>query len=199
MLKVGLTGGIGCGKSTAVDAFRVLGATIIDADQIAKDIVNPEQTALFEITKTFGDQILLKNGSLDRAQLKERIFQDPKALKQLEKILHPKIRLEIAKQISELKNQPYVIIDIPLLVEKNYQALFDRIIVVDCLPKQQLDRVNQRDKLSESEIKKIIQKQASRSERNKHASDILDNTGDVDTLLLQINKLHDEFVSLSTQ
>ena len=200
-LKIGLTGGIGCGKSTAVDAFRVLGISIIDADQIAKEIVQPGEVALSEIVEAFGKEILLENGALDRSRLKAAVFQDssegPKALERLEKILHPRIRLEIEKQLSILTAQPYVIVDIPLLVEKNYEEMFDRIVVVDCLPEQQIARVRQRDSLSESEIQKIMLTQSSRDERKKAASDILDNSGDKKSLLKQIKNLHTKFLRLS--
>lgn len=198
LLKIGLTGGIGCGKSTAVNAFRELGITIIDADQIAKDIVKPKQPALAEIAEKFGDIILLENGELNRPLLKEKVFENPKALELLEKILHPRIRREIELRINNHeKSNPYIIVDVPLLVEKNYQEMFDRIIVVDCLPEQQLERVRQRDNISESQIKNIMQTQASREQRNSHATDILDNSADKEFLLKQINALHQKFLGLS--
>lgn len=190
MLKVGLTGGIGCGKSTAVDAFRVLGVPIIDADQIARDIVKPGQKALEDIVEAFGHKILFKNGELNRALLKKKIFSEQKQLEVLEGILHPRIRSEINSRILALNKKLYVIVDIPLLIEKNYQEMFDRIIVVDCLPEQQLDRVNTRDNLSTINIRKIMHTQVSREERLRFATDILDNTGDVDTLHSQIKSLH---------
>ncbi len=197
MLKVGLTGGIGCGKSTAVDAFRVLGVPIVDADQISKEMVKKGSEALEEITTIFGNDLLLETGELNRSRLKQKIFTDPKALEKLEAILHPRIKVEIKNQISEIKNQDYAIVDIPLLVEKNYLEMFDHIIVVDCLPEQQIQRVTKRDSLSDSDIKKIMQNQASREERNQVATHILDNTKDKETLLSQINRLHRELVALS--
>ena len=200
-LNVGLTGGIGCGKSTAVDAFRELGVSIIDADQIAKEIVKPGKIALKEIVETFGKEILLDNGAINRERLKGVVFRDSpdgsKAMERLEKILHPKIRLEIKKQLSELMTQPYVIVDIPLLVEKNYQEMFDRIVVVDCLPEQQIERVRQRDGMSEIKVHQIMHTQASREERKKVATDILDNSGDKKSLLKQIKILHSKFLRLS--
>lgn len=194
MLKVGLTGGIGCGKSTAVDAFRVLGVPIVDADKIAKDIVKPGQQALKEIVKTFGDEILLDSGELDRALLKQKIFSDSKTLEKLEVILHPKIREEIKRQISTFNAEPYVIVDIPLLVEKKYQEMFDRVIVVDCFSHQQIERVNLRDNMTEADIKTIVNTQAKRKERLAFATDVLDNTDDVDTLRAQIKNLHKKFL-----
>ena len=196
-LKVGLTGGIGSGKSTAVNAFRALGITIIDADQIAKSIVEPGETALQEIADCFGERILLANGELNRQALKDIVFNDPEALEKLENILHPLIRLEIENQIAQLESDPYIIIDIPLLVEKNYQKILDEIIVVDCLPEQQIERVRQRDTLSNASILKIMQTQASREERNKVATRMLDNSGTKATLQKQIKTLHDTFLRLS--
>jgi dephospho-CoA kinase len=197
VLKVGLTGGIGCGKSTAIDAFHLLGVPIIDADQIAKDIVKPGEQALLKISEKFGKKILLKNGELDRKQLKKLVFNDPDALATLENILHPVIKNRIKAQMRNFKDKAYVVVDIPLLVEKNYQQMFDRIIVVDCLPKQQLDRVNKRDGLSAKEIQNIIKTQATRELRKKEATDILDNSLDKNSLLQQINFLHDKFERLS--
>jgi len=198
MLKVGLTGGIGCGKSTAVDAFRVLGIPIIDADQISKEMVKQGSEALDEISKILGSDLLLKNGELNRPLLKQKIFSNPQTLEQLEAILHPRIKAEIDSQISAINDSnDYIIVDIPLLVEKNYQDMFDQIIVVDCLPEQQIQRVSLRDGLSDSDIERIMKNQATRTERNKAATEILDNTGDKEILLSQINRLHKTLVALS--
>jgi len=199
MLKVGLTGGIGSGKSTAVDAFRVLGVPIIDADQIAKQSVKKDQPALAEIVKTFGKDFLLSNGELDRELLKQRVFSDPESLIALEAILHPHIKATVLQQIQAIKSAPkpppYVIVDIPLLVEKNYQDIFDYILVVDCSTEQQIERVMQRDGLDEASIKKIMQKQASRRQRKQVATHVLDNTKNVEHLNQQVNQLHQYFVS----
>lgn len=201
MLKVGLTGGIGCGKSTAVDAFRVLGVPIIDADQIAKELVNPGQSALMEIVDQFGDELLLSNGELNRPLLKEKVFSDVVLLKKLENILHPRVKDEIKHQFSILARSPqghaYTIADVPLLFEKGYEKMFDRIIVVDCLPEQQISRVIKRDSLDKKVIDAIMQTQASREERLSIATDVLDNTQHQDLLLDQINRLHSEFLALS--
>lgn len=190
MLKVGLTGGIGCGKSTAVDAFRRLGVSIVDADQISRDVVLPGSKALKEIAQIFGDEILLGSGELNRPLLKQLILSESRLLKKLEGVLHPRIRVKINKELRSLAGESYVIVDIPLLVEKNYQSMFDRIIVVDCLAEQQIQRVSARDKMSKSDIQKIISIQVNREKRLKFATDILDNTGDVAKLHAQINNLH---------
>lgn len=201
MLKVGLTGGIGCGKSTAVDAFRVLGIPIIDADKISKELVQPGQSALAEITTLFGDKILKNNGELNRSLLKQTIFSDNSALKKLEDILHPLIKKEIIKRIALQESKqlppPYIIIDVPLLLEKGYEKMFNRIVIVDCLPTQQIERVIKRDNLDKKTIQKIIQTQISRDNRLKSATDILDNSKNKDDLLKKINHLHTLFLSLS--
>lgn len=201
MLKVGLTGGIGCGKSTAVDAFRAFGVPIIDADQIAKDLVEPGQSALTKIAEQFGSDILLENGELNRSLLKEKVFSDKDLLLQLEAILHPMVKDEIKRQFLEFakpsQNTAYVIADVPLLVEKGYEEMFDRVTVVDCLPEQQLSRVHSRDHLDKNIIESIMRTQAARNERLDIATDILDNTQNKDILLDQINRLHLEILALS--
>jgi len=194
LLKIGLTGGIGCGKSTAVNAFRALGANIIDADLISKNLVKAGNPALTEIMNAFGNDILLADGELNRAKLKQIVFSDSDALNKLEAIIHPRVRAEISRQIKASKGEPYVIVDIPLLLEKNYNELFDRIVVVDCLPEQQVSRVVQRDSLDEDSVKSIIKKQVSREMRLKSATDILDNSRDIKMLKNQVKQLHKDFM-----
>lgn len=195
MLKIGLTGGIGCGKSTAVNAFGALGVAIIDADQISKDLVKAGSLTLLKIVKIFGNDILLPNGELNRVKLKEIVFSGVRSLERLEAIIHPEVKAKINQQISVLSGYPYVVVDIPLLVEKNYADMFDRIVVVDCLPKQQIARVTQRDELAEATIKAIMEKQVSRENRLKSATDILDNFGDVKILEQQVMVLHKQFLA----
>jgi len=175
------------------NAFRALGASIIDADKISKDIVQPGQEALKEIERTFGEALILSNGELNRKQLKQLVFSDSGALQKLEGILHPRIRQEINRQISEHHDEPYIIVDVPLLVEKNYQSMFDRIIVVDCLPEQQIERVLMRDEMDENQIKKIMETQADREERKRFATDIIDNSASIESLSAQIKLLHQSF------
>ena len=196
MLKIGLTGGIGCGKSTAVDAFRALGADIIDADKISKDLVKTGNPVLAEIVRVFDKSILLPNGDLNRDKLKEIVFSDAQALQKLEVIIHPRIRTEINHQIAVLNDSAYVIVDIPLLLEKNYSELFDRIVIVDCLPEQQIKRVIQRDELDVVTIKSIIKTQVSRETRLIAATDVLDNSGNINTLKDQVENLHKDFLTL---
>ncbi len=200
MIKVGLTGGIGCGKSTVTKNFASKGIIIIDADKIAHHIVAPKTKALKEIIALFGKSLLQKDGSLNRAALKKQVFSDAKKLLQLEAILHPKIYCAIKEQLLKSEALPntsmYVIADIPLLIEKNYKNLFDYIVVVDCLPEQQIERVQQRDNMELKIIQSIINKQVSRKKRLKQATHILDNSGNKEQLLLQINSLHKDFIRL---
>jgi dephospho-CoA kinase len=200
MLKVGLTGGIGCGKSSAVAIFRSLGVPIIDADRIAREVVQKGEPALTQVAAVFGAEAITAEGELDRAWMRAQIFKDPAARTQLESILHPIIHARIgqAMQSAFESGAAYVIVDVPLLVEQGYQSLFDRIVVVDCLPSQQLDRVRARDQTADSQTEQIMQVQASRDLRLQAASDILDNTSSKEVLELQVNQLHKKFLGPSS-
>lgn len=175
MLKVGLTGGIGCGKSTAVQRFRELGVPVIEADLIAREIVSVGQPALQEIADYFGSQALQADGVLDRAWLRQAVFSDPQRLQQLESILHPRIRAEILARIAACTDSAYVIVDVPLLFEKGYTHLFERILVIDCLPDQQVLRVKQRDGSDDGVITSIMQSQIGREARLQQAHDVISN------------------------
>jgi dephospho-CoA kinase len=196
MLKVGLTGGIGSGKSTVAKALQAKGIMLVDADQIARDVVQPGELALKEVAEAFGNDILLADGNLDRAALKKRIFSDPLAKNQLEGILHPRIRQRILERLDEATDTAYVVADIPLLVESNYPQYFDRVVVVDCPEETQLARVLSRDEMSEAQILNIMASQATRQDRKAAATDIIDNSGDLASLKMQIEKLHESLLSL---
>jgi len=197
MLKVGLTGGIGCGKSTAVSYFTQWGIPIIDADKIAKALLEPEQPALQAIAALFGADFLHQDGSLHREKLKKEVFSNPESLQKLEAITHPLVRNAIIQRLDALNQQsdvPYAVVDIPLLVEKGYCSLFDHIVVVDCLPQQQIERVSQRDNIEQPIIQSIMKAQANRTERLNKATDVLNNTGNVDQLYSQIIALHSRLI-----
>lgn len=196
MLKVGLTGGIGSGKSTVAKGLQSKGITLVDADQIAREVVQPGEEALDEIANTFGREVIQADGNLDRSTLKQRIFSDPSAKKQLEAILHPRIRQRIIERVNSAVDTPYVVADIPLLVESKYPEHFDRVIVVDCTETQQIERVKARDDMSDEQIQRIMDSQATRQERLAAATDVIDNTGDIKSLKMQIEKLHDKLLSL---
>ena len=196
MLTVGLTGGIGCGKSTAAAIFAQLGVPVLDADQIARDLVAPGQPALQAIKQTFGADILNADGTLNRPRLRECVFSDRAQKLKLEAILHPLIyntlRIESAKLTAS-----YSIVCIPLLFETGVTDFIDRIVVVDCPEASQIARVKQRDQLSDETIQAIIASQASRAYRIAHANDVLDNSGSYGKLAEQIKKLHNLYISLS--
>jgi len=196
MLKVGLTGGIGSGKSTVAKGLQAKGITVVDADQIARDVVQPGESALSEIAKVFGPEVIQADGQLDRSALKKRIFSDPSAKTQLEAILHPRIRQRILEQVNNATETPYVVADIPLLIESNYPEHFDRVVVVDCTEAQQVERVKARDEMSDEQIQRIMDSQATRQQRLAAATDIIDNTGDLGSLKKQIEKLHETLLSL---
>ena len=198
MLKIGLTGGIGCGKSIVTDLFNSLyNIPIIDADIISRQLVEPGQHALSLIQKKFGKSIINQDGSLNRAKLKNVIFSDKEKKQQLEAILHPLIyqqmQFECSQQIAE-----YCILCIPLLIEANREEFVDRTLVVDCSLEMQKERVRQRDKLTSKQITSIISSQVSRKLRLSHADDIIDNSNSANLLAEQVKKLHNQYKLLAT-
>ena len=197
MLKVGLTGGFGCGKSTAVQRFRELGVPVIEADLIAREVVAVGQPALREIVECFGSLALQANGTLDRVWLRQAVFGDSVRLQQLESILHPRIRAEILARIADCTDSAYVIVDVPLLFEKGYTQLFERILVIDCLPDQQVLRVRQRDGSDDSVIASIMQSQIGREARLQQAHDIISNTASITDFYEKIDDLNFEYIKLS--
>ncbi|MGJ0514592.1 MAG: dephospho-CoA kinase [Methylomicrobium sp.] len=196
MLKVGLTGGIGCGKTTVSDLFAGLGVPVLDADQAARELTDKGQPALARIREEFGEQILNSDGSLNRLQLKKLIFADAKQKQKLEAILHPLIIAALNAKIEQL-NAPYCILSIPLLFETKMETAVDRILVVDCPVELQIERVSKRDKLDINIIQAIIASQISRDYRRKHADDLLDTSQTDNPLAEQVKKLHNLYLSLS--
>ncbi len=196
MLTVGLTGGIGSGKSCAAEHFQKLGVPIIDADIIARKIVGPGQHALDEIIAAFGGQIIGVDGSLDRTTLRKIIFTDKNRRIELENILHPRIHDEILRQIENLA-APYCIAVIPLLAESGRHYPLDRILVIDLPEARQIERTVTRDQQSAEEIDRIIQSQATRKLRLKLADDIIDNSGTPEALIRQVDALHLKYMELA--
>lgn len=197
MLKVGLTGGIGSGKSAASRMFAELGVPIIDADIIARQLVEPGQNTLRELAAAFGDVILNVDGSLNRAKLRQLTFSDPQIKQQLDAIMHPLIYREIDIQVARLQ-QPYCIVVIPLLLETGKTQSVDRILVVDCPPQIQLQRVLNRDEISEEQAKAIIAAQVDREKRLAYAHDIIDNSKSWASLAEQVKNLHNSYILLAT-
>lgn len=195
MLKIGLTGGIGCGKSTAVKRFRDLGIPIVDADIVAREVVQAGKPALQAIAQLFGDAALLADGSLNRAWLRQTVFNDTARLQQLEAILHPRIREAIVRDMTAAMaaGSPYVVVDVPLLFEKHYDTLFDRVLVIDCLPAQQHERVSQRDGSTIELVESIMQRQIPRDERLFRADDIIENVGSLADFNNKVDTLHHKY------
>jgi dephospho-CoA kinase len=200
-LVVGLTGGIGSGKSAASAWFAEQGIDIIDADVIAHEIVTKGSATLRKIQKRFGDWVLNGDGSMDRAAVRTHVFTNPEALIELEAITHPAIR-ETAKAKLDSTTSPYVILSAPLLIEgaeAGLANLCQRILVMDATEDTQLTRASQRDDQSIQKIKAIMTNQLSREERNRHADDVILNESDLASLYLQLEPLHQEYLKLAQQ
>lgn len=195
MLTIGLTGGIGSGKSTVAKLFEKKGITVIDADQIARDVTLPGTLALHKITEKFGPDILLPNQSLDRSKLRKLVFSDDHIRIWLEKLLHPLIREELQIKIKSV-DSPYCIVMIPLLIESEPNPLIHRILVVDANKEEQLNRAATRDNQSNGEIYTILSKQATRAQRLKAADDVISNVGTLEDLQGQVDALHKYYMSL---
>ena len=196
MLTIALTGGIGSGKTQVSDYFSSLGVPIIDTDIISRQLVEPGQPALEKITENFGHQLLLDSGQLDRAALREIIFNNATARKKLEDILHPAIREKVQYQLQAL-SFPYVIIVIPLYVETGQFLKTDRILVVDCPQEIQKNRVLARDNVSMEQLGKILEAQATRQQRLAVADDIIVNDADIETLQHKVMQLHEKYLHTS--
>lgn len=193
---VGLTGGIGSGKSFIADLFAKKGASVIDTDVIAHQLTDVGGAALPAINAQFGGTFFTENGAMDRVKMRELIFADPLAKKQLETILHPLIA-NAAERAASLAQGAYLLFVVPLLVESGtWKNRVSRILVVDCPEALQVQRVMQRNKLSEAQVRAIMTTQATRAERLAAADDVLMNDGDVSSLLPTIDTLHTEYTSL---
>lgn len=197
MLKIGLTGGIGSGKSTVAALFKTYAVPVIDADVIAHQLTQTGQAAVTEIAQTFGAAVLQPDGSLNRAWLRTLIFSNPEKKQQLEAILHPLIYHQMQTQLA-LLDSPYCLLCIPLLIENQRTAFVDRILVVDCPESLQIQRVKQRDKLSLGQIHAIMAAQVSRAERLNAADDILDNSKQTAQLAPQVKTLHNSYLQFSS-
>ena len=195
MLKIGVTGGIGCGKSAVTDYLSGKGIVIADADQAAKVIVEPGQLALQTIVNHFGSQILLNDGTLNRRALRDIIFNDPEQRRWLEQLTHPLI-IERLRQELAAAQSPYVILVAPLLLEANLKGVVDRVLVIDIDPEQQIARTMARDGVSRTQVENILQAQASRTQRLSMADDIIDNSGSLDALHQQLDALHQRYLAM---
>lgn len=195
---IGLTGGIGCGKTAAAQFFSRLGARVIDTDDISHTLSRPPSLALVQIAAHFGTDYLTPAGDLDRAKMRTLVFSDAQALQELEAIFHPLILQECRKQIDTTTPAPYTILVVPLLFEKNnFQNMINRSAVIDCNEEQQVARVMTRSGLSREEVHAIMSSQISPSERIKLADYVISNDGTLEQLSNQITQLHQTFLNLA--
>lgn len=192
--RIGLTGGIASGKSTVASLFTALGVTVVDTDLLSREVVAPGSALLRQITDHFSMQVQSGDGTLNRQELRKRIFEDPEQRKWLEALLHPAIR-ELTDARSEAATGPYVIVAIPLLVETDGAARFDRVLVVDCDPDLQLARLMARDGARREDAVRMLAAQAPRAARLAVADDVIHNDGDLASLRDQVAKLHAEYVA----
>ncbi|MBF7688377.1 dephospho-CoA kinase [Acinetobacter sp. EC24] len=193
---MGLTGGIGSGKTLASNWFSTQGITVVDADIVARQVVKVGQPALAEIARVFGEQTLLPDGSLHRAYLRDIIFNHAEAKKQLEQITHPIIRSEIIRQLAHA-DSPYRILVSPLLFETNQHQLTQRTLLIDTSEELQQQRASARDQQSIQNIRQIIATQMPRREKQQRADDVVLNTGAIEQLYAQLQPLHQRYLALA--
>lgn len=196
MLVIGLTGGIGSGKTLATDHFERLGITIVDADRVARVVVEPGRPALADIAATFGPDVIQADGTLDRAALRHLVFSDPEQRKRLEAITHPRIAEEIRRQL-EASTSPYTILVSPLLFESGQDRFTQRTVLVDAQESLQRHRAATRDKVSEKQIEAIMAAQMTREERRRRADDVILNEGHIEHLHTLVEKLHQRYLELA--
>ncbi|MBL4647870.1 MAG: dephospho-CoA kinase [Gammaproteobacteria bacterium] len=194
-LIIGLTGGIACGKSTVEKLFAQLDIIIVDADQVARDVVTSRQPALQKIIRHFGTNILTNEGTLNRRKLRDIIFADSQQRHWLESLLHPLIR-KLMQQQALQATSPYCLLAIPLLIETLPNPFIDRILVINCDQTLQKQFLQQRDQLSPIAIDKVLNSQVTNEQRLHHADDVINNQGDINNLTEQIEKLHNFYMGL---
>ena len=194
---VGLTGGIGCGKTTVADLFGALGASLVDTDLIAHALTAPGGAAMPALVAAFGPGVAAADGAMDRARMRELVFADPQAKQRLEAILHPRIR-DAALAAAAAASGPYVMFVVPLLVESgNWRQRVTRILAIDCPEQVQIARVMARNGLAEAQVRAIMATQATRDQRLAAADDVITNDGGIDTLRPQVVRLHAEYLAFS--
>ncbi|MBC8794666.1 dephospho-CoA kinase [Shewanella algae] len=193
---IGLTGGIGSGKTTVANLFAEQGIVLVDADIIAREVVAKGSDGLKQISDKFGPQMLTPDGCLDRAALREQIFHHPQDREWLNALLHPMIRTRMLEQL-EMAASPYVIMVVPLLFENGLDKLADRTLVVDISPKLQLQRTIERDMVSKEQVQNIINSQSDRQSRLDKADDVIDNQGEITALQAQVLALHNKYLQLA--
>ncbi len=195
MLRVGVTGGIGCGKTTVAGLFAELGVPVIDADQVARDVVRPGEPALAALVAHFGPDILV-HGQLDRSRLREHVFASETERRWLEQLLHPRVYEAMERQVQSL-DSPYCLLVVPLLLETGRRDFVDRLLVVDCSEATQAERVRARDGMTPAMLERIRAAQMSRQLRVQAADDVLVNEGDLEALRGQVEALHRQYRALA--
>ncbi|MEC4728390.1 dephospho-CoA kinase [Shewanella sp. D64] len=195
-LVIGLTGGIGSGKTTVANIFAELGIELVDADVVAREVVAKGTYGLAQIVERFGDEILNSDASLNRAQLRQRIFSEPTDREWLNALLHPIIRTEMLIQLDKT-NSPYTILIAPLLFENGLDRLVNRTLLIDISPEQQRNRTMFRDSVPAIQVQRIIDSQASREDKLSKADDVIDNHGEISALRSKIIALHNNYLKLS--
>lgn len=187
-MKVGLTGGIGAGKSTVAEMFSKLGAVVIRSDELARQVIEPHTTGFQKVLSRFGNQILQENGSIDRTKLAQIVFNDPSALKDLEEIIHPLVRIKTNEIMDAQTQETIVVNEVPLLLEKNMENLFDFLVVVISSEKNRINRLLKRG-ISEDEAKKRMKLQVSDEQRKTSADFLIANDGNIDQLEADVSKV----------
>ncbi len=195
---VGLTGGIGSGKTTVANLFAALGIALVDADIVAREVVAPGQPALAAIESHFGQQVLTADGQLDRAALRSLVFSDASAKAWLNQLLHPQIRQQLLQQLQQAQS-PYVLLVAPLLIENGLTAVVDQVLVVDVDPDLQLQRTVQRDHVSRDQVVAIMASQCQRSLRLQSADQIISNETDVAALTDKVAILHQLYLDMAAE
>jgi dephospho-CoA kinase len=198
MLVIGVTGGIGSGKTAATNAFAKLGIDVVDADVVARQVVEPGTPALKQIATHFGKDILRADGTLDRTALRQIVFKESNEKAWLEQLLHPLIAEETQRQLRQAKSR-YVILVSPLLTETAQKQFCDRILVIDAPETTQLERTMQRDNNDAEQVRRIIAAQADRKQRLLYADDVIENTGTLTQLEEQVNAMHQRYLKLAEQ
>lgn len=199
-LCVGLTGGIGCGKSTVAKLFAQYGAAVIDTDEIAHRLTQPGGIAIKAIADAFGEGYIAADGALDRARMRGLIFSDPHAKQRLEQLLHPLILAEVRLLLAHPQSSPYTILSVPLLPDApEFRRLVQRVLVIDCNEQNQVTRVMGRSDMGMQEVRAIISQQTPRAERLKIADDVIHNDSEIRNLTDQVYVLHQQYTQFGNR
>lgn len=196
MLIIGITGGIGSGKSAASDYLAEQGITVVDADRVSRQVVEPGQPALDKIRAHFGDRVIQADGTLDRRALRELVFDDPEQRRVLENITHPAIVEEMRRQLTG-SDSPYTVLVSPLLLETDQYRMVDRVLLVDVPESVQLERTARRDEVPGDQVRRIMAAQMDREDRRRRADDIVSNDGTLADLHRQLDELHKQYLEMA--